>query len=148
MSFDPYIHFQGNCRAAMEAYRQVFGGTLSIMGYDQMPDAPPETRLDQPLRYREMPFIGNDPPDIASFLAHYPEGIIALSPDLPTRTAWLGLEVADGHTYLRRLGLELTELHRVNVPMPDEMRPGGTKSTDRMDIVAYRYRPATLPPPG
>ena len=48
----------------------------------------------------------------------------------------------------RRLGLELTELHRVNVPMPDEMRPGGTKSTDRMDIVAYRYRPATLPPPG
>lgn len=114
----------------------------------RVPDAPPETRLDQPLRYREMPFIGNDPPDIASFLAHYPEGIIALSPDLPTRTAWLGLEVADGHTYLRRLGLELTELHRVNVPMPDEMRPGGTKSTDRMDIVAYRYRPATLPPPG
>jgi PhnB protein len=44
MSFDPYIHFQGDCRAAMEAYRQVFGGTLSIMGYDQMPDAPPELK--------------------------------------------------------------------------------------------------------
>ena len=40
MAFDPYIHFQGNCRAAMEAYRDLFGGTLQIMTYGQMPDAP------------------------------------------------------------------------------------------------------------
>lgn len=44
MSFDPYIHFQGNCREAMEAYRDIFGGTLEVMGYDQMPEAPPEMK--------------------------------------------------------------------------------------------------------
>lgn len=42
MSFDPYIHFQGNCRAAMEAYQALFGGRLSLMTYSQMPEAPPE----------------------------------------------------------------------------------------------------------
>lgn len=42
MSFDPYLHFQGNCRAAMEAYQAIFGGRLEIAGYDQMPDPPPE----------------------------------------------------------------------------------------------------------
>ncbi len=44
MSFDPYIHFQGNCRDALTAYQALFGGTLHIMGYDQMPDAPPAMR--------------------------------------------------------------------------------------------------------
>lgn len=39
MSFDPYIHFQGNCRQALTAYQQVFGGTLEIMEYSQAPDA-------------------------------------------------------------------------------------------------------------
>ena len=42
MSFDPYIHFQGNCRAAMQAYRDLFGGTLELMTYGEMPEAPPE----------------------------------------------------------------------------------------------------------
>jgi PhnB protein len=42
MSFDPYLHFQGNCRAAMEAYRELFGGTLEISTFGEMPDAPPE----------------------------------------------------------------------------------------------------------
>ena len=27
MSFDPYLHFQGNCRDAMTAYHAIFGGT-------------------------------------------------------------------------------------------------------------------------
>ncbi len=39
MSFDPYIHFQGNCREAMETYAQIFGGKLEIMTYDDAPDA-------------------------------------------------------------------------------------------------------------
>lgn len=42
MSFDPYIHFQGNARAALEAYRDLFGGTLEMMTYAQMPEAPAE----------------------------------------------------------------------------------------------------------
>lgn len=42
MSFDPYLHFQGNCREAMTAYRALFGGSLQIMTYAEMPEAPPE----------------------------------------------------------------------------------------------------------
>lgn len=44
MSFDPYIHFQGNCREAMTAYRQIFGGTLTMMGYAEAPDATAEMK--------------------------------------------------------------------------------------------------------
>ena len=40
MTFDPYLHFQGNCRAAMTAYQKIFGGTLEFMSYGDMPDAP------------------------------------------------------------------------------------------------------------
>lgn len=41
MSFDPYIHFQGNCAGAMEFYRSVFGGSLYLMRYSEMPGAEP-----------------------------------------------------------------------------------------------------------
>lgn len=44
MSFDPYIHFQGNCRAAMAAYQALFGGRLEVMGYDLAPDATDEMK--------------------------------------------------------------------------------------------------------
>ncbi len=44
MTFDPYIHFQGNCREAMTAYQAVFGGELSIMPYSEAPDAPPQMK--------------------------------------------------------------------------------------------------------
>lgn len=43
MSFDPYIHFQGNCRDAMAAYQVVFGGTLDLMPYAAAPDWPAGT---------------------------------------------------------------------------------------------------------
>lgn len=44
MSFDPYIHFRGNCREAMAAYRTIFGGTLNLMGYAEAPDATEEMK--------------------------------------------------------------------------------------------------------
>jgi len=40
MSYDPYIHFQGNCRGAMTAYQTLFGGTLQMMTYAEAPQAP------------------------------------------------------------------------------------------------------------
>ncbi|MBS0564658.1 MAG: VOC family protein [Proteobacteria bacterium] len=41
MSFSPYLHFQGNCAQAMQAYAEIFGATdLQIMRYA---DAPPMT---------------------------------------------------------------------------------------------------------
>lgn len=38
----PYIHFTDTCREAMTFYQSVFGGSLDIMTFDDMPDAPPE----------------------------------------------------------------------------------------------------------
>lgn len=43
MSFDPYIHFQGNCRAAMTAYQALFGGRLELMPYSAAPEWPEGT---------------------------------------------------------------------------------------------------------
>lgn len=42
MSFDPYLNFNGTCKEAMTFYTRVFGGTLSIQHFRNMPDAPPE----------------------------------------------------------------------------------------------------------
>ncbi|SFJ95216.1 VOC family protein [Celeribacter neptunius] len=36
----PYLHFEGQCEAAMHYYQQVLGGDLDLMRYKQMPDAP------------------------------------------------------------------------------------------------------------
>lgn len=44
MSFDPYVHFRGNCREAMAAYRTIFGGTLNLMDYAEAPDATEEMK--------------------------------------------------------------------------------------------------------
>ncbi len=44
MSFDPYLHFGGDCRAAMTAYRAVFGGDLQMSTYAEAPDAPPSMK--------------------------------------------------------------------------------------------------------
>lgn len=44
MSFDPYIHFQGNCRAAMQAYGHIFGGKVQMMGYADAPEASAEMK--------------------------------------------------------------------------------------------------------
>ena len=38
----PYIHFQGNCREAMQTYQAIFGGDLQLMTYGEMPQ--PEER--------------------------------------------------------------------------------------------------------
>lgn len=40
MSFDPQIHFQGSCRAAMTFYRDILGGTPEVIGNREAPDAP------------------------------------------------------------------------------------------------------------
>ena len=34
----PYIFFKGNCQEAMEFYKNVFGGNLELMKYDDVPD--------------------------------------------------------------------------------------------------------------
>ena len=35
--FNPYIFFRGDCREAMEFYKAIFGGELTIQTYDEVP---------------------------------------------------------------------------------------------------------------
>ena len=42
MNFTPYLHFQGNCAEAMTAYADIFGGTLELSRFCEIPDCPPE----------------------------------------------------------------------------------------------------------
>lgn len=44
MTFDPYLHFQGNCAEAMAAYQAIFGGDLSVMKYADAPEASPDMK--------------------------------------------------------------------------------------------------------
>lgn len=37
VAFDVYLFFTGNCREAMEFYREVFGGELTIQTHDEVP---------------------------------------------------------------------------------------------------------------
>lgn len=41
MTIHPYLHFQGKCREAMSFYQSVLGGTLEVMSFADMPNAPP-----------------------------------------------------------------------------------------------------------
>lgn len=37
IKLNPYIFFAGNCREAMEFYKNIFGGELSVQTYDNVP---------------------------------------------------------------------------------------------------------------
>ena len=47
ITLDPYIFFKGNCREAMEFYKGIFGGELSVMTYDQVPGNTQEDMKDK-----------------------------------------------------------------------------------------------------
>lgn len=38
VSFEPYLFFMGNCKEAMEFYKDIFGGELMMQTYDEMPN--------------------------------------------------------------------------------------------------------------
>lgn len=37
INLDPYLFFRGNCAEAMDFYKSIFGGELSMMKFDDMP---------------------------------------------------------------------------------------------------------------
>lgn len=39
----PYLFFEGNCRKAMEAYKELFGGELTLMTYGEGPEGAPDS---------------------------------------------------------------------------------------------------------
>lgn len=45
VTLDPYLFFQGNCREAMDFYKSVFGGELSLQAFEE---APKEMVADMP----------------------------------------------------------------------------------------------------
>jgi PhnB protein len=47
ITLDPYIFFKGNCREAMEFYKGIFGGELSVMTYGQVPGNTQEDMKDK-----------------------------------------------------------------------------------------------------
>lgn len=58
LQLDPYLFFNGNCREAMEFYKDIFGGELKIMTMDGAPGTSPEDKdkvmhalLDGELRF-------------------------------------------------------------------------------------------------
>lgn len=71
MSYDPYIHFQGNCRQAMTRYQQIFGGQLQIMDWADAPDAADEMRASGLVMHASLNtagrvlFAGDFPPGMA-----------------------------------------------------------------------------------
>ena len=42
VNLDPYIFFNGTCQEAMEFYKGIFGGELSMSSYDDVPGDTPE----------------------------------------------------------------------------------------------------------
>jgi PhnB protein len=47
VSLEPYIFFKGNCREAMEFYKEVFGGKLDMSTVGDSPDVPGMNGVDK-----------------------------------------------------------------------------------------------------
>lgn len=47
ITLDAYIFFKGNCREAMEFYKSIFGGELTVQTYDDVPGPTPESMEGQ-----------------------------------------------------------------------------------------------------
>ena len=59
----PYLHFNGNCKEAMEFYKSVLGGELKISTYADMPDSLPEHKdriMHAELRNGSLSFMASD----------------------------------------------------------------------------------------
>jgi PhnB protein len=77
---NPYISFDGNARDAVEAYRDVFGGELTVSTFGEMPGAAPGTedkvmhsQLETPAGFTLM--CSDMPPG----MPHQPGNAIAVS---------------------------------------------------------------------
>lgn len=47
ITLDSYLFFRGDCKEAMEFYKSIFGGELTLMSYDDAPDGVGEDMKDK-----------------------------------------------------------------------------------------------------
>lgn len=68
MSIHPYLFFSGNCRGAFERYQQVFGGTLELSSFSdvpedaRMPGVDPNQVMHVSLSFGDAVLMGSDDP--------------------------------------------------------------------------------------
>ncbi len=70
VTLNPYIFFQGNCREAMEFYKNIFGGELTIQTYEEVPgDTPAEMKgkiMHAALMGGEVDLMASDTPQASA----------------------------------------------------------------------------------
>lgn len=66
IALQPYLMFDGNCRVALEFYRQIFGGDLNMMTYGDMDNSCPAGMRDHimhaTLMGEQISFMAGDAP--------------------------------------------------------------------------------------
>lgn len=69
VALNAYLFFAGNCREAMEFYRDIFGGTLQVQTYDEVPGETAEAMkgkvIHASLMGGEVDLMASDSPDSA-----------------------------------------------------------------------------------
>ncbi|QRQ99855.1 VOC family protein [Dyadobacter sandarakinus] len=67
LNLHPYLMFDGNCRAALEFYKGIFGGELNVMTYGDLDGSCPDGVRDQVMHGTLMggaiDFMAGDAPD-------------------------------------------------------------------------------------
>jgi PhnB protein len=108
-TLNPYLHFTDTARAAMEFYREVFGGTLNVMSFGDM---------------------GTEGPEAAKIMhaqLETPSGFTLMGSDTPesmTRPTGAGISVSlsgDQADELRGYWKQLSEGGTVAVPLEKQM---------------------------
>jgi len=112
MELEPYLFFSGNCEAALNFYKGIFGGEITSV--NRFKDAPPEGHPQTPPEYADKIMHANFKSPSFSFMAsdgrpgsEYGEGRISLS--LGTRDTAQAQRVFDG----------LSQGGKVDMPMAD-----------------------------
>jgi PhnB protein len=108
MSFHTYLFFDGDCRAAMTRYQEVFGGDLQVMSYA---DSPPEARPE-----------GCDPDGVMHAGLTLPGGGMMMASDDPTggfagHSGFGVAHTADDPDETRRVFALLAEGGQVQMPV-------------------------------
>jgi PhnB protein len=127
VSFDPYLFFDGNCRAALSFYAEVFGGQPGpVMTYGQMPGGPAAAADRERILYATLPAFG-----VTIMFSDRPSG----TPHVVGSHLALSLGTADP-AEVRRVFAALAEGGRIDQPLgPQFFSPLYGMVTDRFGVL-------------